>query len=85
MEREVFICKRLKELGYARERRMRLYGEELQITSNPAPDAIGFGIDGMAVRTGAVRHIQIPLNVLDLLERELAKYEVPGEQLEMVA
>ena len=85
MEREGFICKRLKELGYARERRMRLYGEELQITSNPARDAIGFGVEGMAVRTGTLKHIQIPLSVLDLLERELAECEVSAEQLELAA
>jgi len=83
MRRELFICQRLKELGYAGERRMRLYGEELQITSNPAPDAIGFGVEGMAVRTGTLKHIQIPLTVLDLLERELAECEVSESQLEV--
>lgn len=69
-EKEYMICQRLKTLGYARERRIRLYGEELRLVSNPEPDGAGFAIEGIT-RESKLRRMRIPLSVIQVLEREL--------------
>ena len=69
-EKQYIICERLKTLGYARERRIRLYGEELRLVSNPMPDGTGFAIEGIT-RTSKLRRMRIPLSVINVLEREL--------------
>jgi hypothetical protein len=83
MDRKIFICEKLQKLGYARERRVRLYGEELRLTSNPVADGTGFSVEGLAVRTGNLRRLRIPLTVVEMLEREVTEQE--AIELELVA
>lgn len=83
MDKEFFICERLQKLGYARERRVRLYGEELHLTSNPVADGTGFSIEGLAIRTGHKKRLRIPLTIVEVLERELTQTEEVA--LELVA
>jgi hypothetical protein len=74
------ICERLKKLGYASERRIRLYGEDLQLVSNPVADDTGYSVLALTVRTSNLRHLRIPLPVVNMLERELER-----EEAELVA
>jgi hypothetical protein len=40
------ICAHLKHLGYAISRRIRLYGEEFEVVSDPFPEAGGIAVHG---------------------------------------
>lgn len=75
MENQRLICERLKKFGYASERRIRLYGESLQLVSNPVADEAGYSVLALVVRTGNLRHLRIPLSVVGMLERELEREE----------
>jgi hypothetical protein len=73
MHRKELVCERLKKFGYASERRIRLYGEELHLVSNPVADENGYSVLALAIRSGNLRHLQIPLSVVGILERELER------------
>ena len=75
MNIEIFICDRLRKLGFARERRIRLYGEEFRLVSNPKPDGDGFAIDGIARGSGDQRRIRVPLSLVVTIRQELAVLE----------
>jgi hypothetical protein len=66
------ICTRLQELGYAREKRIRLYGEEFQLVSNPIPDGNGFAVEGITRMSEHVRRVRIPLSLVSTVEKEFA-------------
>src|SRR5262249_30143907 len=42
MNKHRFICERLKKFGYASERRIRMYGEELHVVSDHIADDAGY-------------------------------------------
>jgi hypothetical protein len=75
MNRQRLICERLKKFGYASERHIRLYGEELHLVSNPVADETGYSVLAVAVKSGNLRHMRIPLSVVGMLERELEREE----------
>jgi hypothetical protein len=76
MNRHGLICEKLRKLGYRSERRIRLYGEELHLISNPIHDGEGFSVAGMVVKSGNIRHIRIPLTVVSMVEREVKALEI---------
>jgi hypothetical protein len=58
------ICARVRSLGYAASKRIRIYGEELEIVSDPFPDSGGIAIH---VRTGdesRTRILRLPAMLL---------------------
>jgi hypothetical protein len=69
---EVLICEKLMKFGYARERHIRLYGEEFHLVSNAFPDGEGFAVDGISRHSGERRRMRIPLSVVQMLKHELA-------------
>jgi len=75
MNRKGLICERLRKFGYASERRIRLYGEDLQLISNPIADGAGYSVVAQTVRTGSLRHLRLPLSIVSILERELEHEE----------
>jgi hypothetical protein len=65
------ICERLKRLGFARENRVKLYGEEFQLTSDPfivEHDVIF--IDAVERKTQQQRRIRIPLSIVKIASEE---------------
>jgi hypothetical protein len=68
---EVLICEKLKKFGYSRERRIRLYGEEFHLISNPFPEGNGFAVEGIARSSGELKRMRIPLSLVQTLRREL--------------
>ena len=80
MDKQRLICQRLKKFGYASERRIRLYGEDLRLVSNPVADDIGYSVLAFTVRTSNLRSFRIPLSIVSMLERELEQ-----EEAELVA
>ena len=59
-------CRKLISLGYARSNRIRLYGSEVELISDPFPHREG-GIAVEAVEgTSPARTIKLPLSVLQV-------------------
>ncbi len=70
--KQIAVCERLKRLGYSPGNRMRLYGQEFQLTSEPVTvrDDVVF-VDGIESRSGQVQRIRIPLPTIRMLHRDL--------------
>ena len=66
------VTERLKALGYAQTNRIRMYGEEFDLTSNPMPDENGFAIEAISRKSGLARRLQIPLSILQMITKDLA-------------
>jgi hypothetical protein len=73
MKRQDSLSDRLKRLGFAQENRMRLYGEEFELLSDPIiiKDNLVF-VDAIEKRSGQVRRVRIPLTVLNMANAERA-------------
>jgi hypothetical protein len=62
------VCDRLKSLGYARSSRIRIYGEELDVVSDPFPQADGIAVKTVSPRDKQTRTIQLPRPVLQMAD-----------------
>ena len=60
----VDICARVKHLGYTVSGRVRLYGEELEVVSDPFPEADGVAVHVKSSKNPTVRKMRIPATVL---------------------
>ncbi len=85
MSQETFICERLRKMGYAPERHIRLYGEEFYLVSDPVPDGAGFAVEGIARRSGAHRRIGVPLSLVVTIRQEHKVLESLTHQEDLVA
>ena len=65
------ICEKLQKLGYAREKHIKLYGEELHLVSNPVPDGDGFSVEGIVRRSGKLKRLRIPLSLVHTVRKEI--------------
>ena len=72
VSREEELCERLKVLGYALQNRIRIYGEEFDLTSNPMADGQGFAIEAVSRKSGQARKLPIPLSILQMVRNDLA-------------
>ncbi|MGO8985280.1 MAG: hypothetical protein ACLPHI_13155 [Terriglobales bacterium] len=66
------ICARLQQLGYAREKHIRLYGQDFDLVSNPVPEGDGFVVEGVARPSGNLKRMRIPLSLIYTLKKQLA-------------
>ena len=65
------LCLRLKELGYAKNKRLRMYGEEFDVLSDPQVTAARIVvIEAVARKSGSVRRLSIPLSVVQMIRNE---------------
>ena len=65
------VCEKLKALGYAERNRIRIYGEEFDLVSNPISDQLGISIEARSRKTGNPRRLRIPLPVLRMVRKDL--------------
>jgi len=66
-------CRKLISLGYARSNRIRLYGSEVELVSDPFPHREG-GIAVEAVEGASrARTIKLPLSVLQVARSKAEK------------
>lgn len=68
--RDAELCERLKGLGFSRRNRIRMYGEEFDLTSDPLTDEHGFAIEAVSRKSGAARRLRIPLSILQMIKRD---------------
>jgi hypothetical protein len=54
----------VKHLGYAISRRIRLYGEEFEVVSDPFPEADGIAVHVTTKKDSSIRILRIPATVL---------------------
>jgi hypothetical protein len=60
------MCTQVKRLGYAASDRIRLYGEDFEVLSDPFPEADGIAVRVKSLRaqSESVRVLQLPATVL---------------------
>jgi hypothetical protein len=63
------LCAHVKHLGYATSRRVRLYGEEFEVVSDPFPEAGGIAVQVTTRKDSSIRILQIPATVLHSAKR----------------
>jgi hypothetical protein len=63
------ICARVKHLGYSVSKRVRLYGEDFDVVSDPFPDADGIAVRVTTKTDAKIRVLQIPATVLQSIKR----------------
>lgn len=58
------MCARVKHLGYAAFKRVRLYGEEFEVVSDPFPYNDGIAVHVKTKKDSKVRILQLPAPLL---------------------
>ena len=58
------ICASVKRLGYGVSQRIRLYGEDLEVISDPFPEAGGIAVNVKDRKGRGTRVVQLPATVL---------------------
>jgi hypothetical protein len=58
------VCARVRHLGYAVSGRVRLYGEDFEVVSDPFPEADGIAVRVTTKKDSRIRVLQIPATVL---------------------
>ena len=62
------MCAHVKDLGYAAPGRIRLYGEEFEVLSDPFPQEDGIAVQVKPLRQGvknsAARVLQLPATII---------------------
>lgn len=61
------LCARLRQLGYAQDRQVRLYGEIFELVSDPmiVGDNLVF-VDARERKSGQRRRVRIPLTIVHM-------------------
>lgn len=67
-------CRKLSRLGYARSNRVRLYGQELQIVSDPfLHNEGGIAVEVVADSNPVKRTMRLPLSVVQVARKVAEK------------
>lgn len=71
-QQQTAISERLKRLGYSQGNRVRIYGQEFELISDPitVQDQLVF-VDGVERKSGDVRRIRIPLPIVRMIHQDL--------------
>ena len=69
--RNAILCAKLKQLGFAQQNQMRLYGQAFQFLSDPIvmPDGTVF-LDAVEKRSHQKRQIRVPLPIVSIADSE---------------
>jgi hypothetical protein len=67
-------CRKLISLGYARSNRVRLYGLEVQLVSDPFPHGEGgIAVEVLETNASASRTLKLPLSVVQVANKKSMK------------
>jgi len=66
------ICANVKRMGYAASSRLRLYGEDFEVLSDPFPDAGGVAVKVKAKKDSRVRVLRLPATILQRMRLQTA-------------
>lgn len=65
------ICANVKRMGYAVSSRVRLYGEDFEVLSDPFPEAGGVAIHVKAKRDSRICVLRLPATVLQTVKGKI--------------
>jgi len=63
------VCDRVKHLGYAAGSQIHVYGERLQVVSDPFPHEDGIAVHVRVENSAALRIVKLPSTVLQALKK----------------
>lgn len=58
------VCAQIKKFGYAASQKIRIYGEEFEVLSDPFPHADGIAIHVRSRRTSEMRVLTLPATLV---------------------
>jgi hypothetical protein len=64
------LIERLKNLGYANRCRVFMYGEILELTSDPIAQDNGFVVNANSHKSGKARKVKIPLSIVQMASQQ---------------
>ena len=67
------VCTRIKTFGYAVSKKIRIYGEEFDVLSDPFPSADGIAIHVRSKRTLQTRVLQLPATIVSRASSSFAR------------
>jgi hypothetical protein len=69
--KHVSLCTRLQQLGFTQGSRMKLYGEEFELHSEPIVMADNLVlVDAIEKKSGHLRRVRIPLPIVNMANGE---------------
>ena len=67
------MCAQIKKFGYAASQKIRIYGEEFEVLSDPFPSDGGIAIQVRSRRTAEARILQLPATVTGRVNQKIAR------------
>ncbi len=67
------MCAHVKHLGYAASGRIRLYGEEFEVVSDPFPENDGIAVRVKTKGNAVIRVLQLPATVIQSVRGRATK------------
>ena len=67
------VCARIRQFGYAVSQRIRIYGEEFDVLSDPFPSDGGIAIHVRSKRTLQARVLQLPATVIHRVSEQVGR------------
>ena len=64
------VCAQLQKMGYAQSKRIRIYGQEFEVVSNPFPQGNGIAVQAFSKRETQARTLRLPLPVVQMVTRQ---------------
>ena len=66
------VCAQIKKCGYSVSQKIRIYGEEFDVLSDPFPNDVGIAIQVRSKRTAQTRVLQLPATVIHRVAGRIA-------------
>jgi hypothetical protein len=67
------VCARIRQFGYAASQRIRIYGEDFEVLSDPFPSDGGIAIKVRSKRTSLARVLQLPATVIHRISETICR------------
>lgn len=64
------VCIQLQKMGYAQSKRIRIYGQEFEVVSNPFPQGDGIAVQAFSQGERQTRTLRLPLPVVQMVTRQ---------------
>ena len=66
------ICANVKRMGYTASSRVRLYGEDFEVVSDPFPEAEGIAVHVKTKKDSRIRVLRLPATLLQGVKRKVS-------------
>jgi hypothetical protein len=67
------VCAQIKHFGYSASQKIRIYGEEFIVLSDPFPSDGGIAVHVRSSRTAQTRVLQLPTTVIHRVKERLVR------------